>query len=314
MGRIRAATFVRPLLELPVSRPVRSRIMATEAQRELAFVKRQAAIASLPLLSTERLSRKLESKSEAETFYVLGSGSSIEDLTEAHFDQIAGQASVGINNWGVHPFIPDIYSLESVPWVGDGEDFVRAMRLLDRSDIVSRRPEILILRPKTASEIDQIIQLPSSLRNSVSFYGRITPATRHSGNLGGDMSEFFANIAPRCPSLVLDSGASVVRMVVLGILLGFRRIVLAGVDLNGSPYFWESNPTYLQGLTSSPPVNNQVLARHETASTSNRPFDVITMLSALGRYFHTQRGGQLLVTSPHSALAQFLPLETWEEH
>jgi len=311
MGRNRAATFLRPFLELPVSRPVRSKLMEKEARRELAFVEKQSAIASLPLLSKERLRYKLEDDSEAETFYVLGSGSSIEDLTEANFDHIAGQTSVGINNWGLHPFVPNIYSLESVPWVGDGGDFVRAMKLLDRSDIVSRQPEILILRPKTFAEIKQISQLPSSLQHSVSFYGRIMPATRHNENLTGDVSEFFSNIAPRFSSIVLDSGASVVRMVVLGILLGFPRIVLAGIDLNSSPYFWEANPKYLSGLTSPPPVNNQAWAQHETASSSNRPFDVITMLRALGTFFSTQRGGQMLVTSPDSALAQFFPLETW---
>lgn len=305
---------LRPLLELPFSSSVRSRIMAIEAKRELNFVLRQAAIASLPLLSIERLRQRLKTNFGARTFYVLGSGASVEDITEAQFDQIAAQASVGINNWGIHPFVPDIYSLESVPWVGDGEDFVRAMRFLDRRETVLRQPEILILRPKTASEIEHIRQLPMSLQNSVSLYGRITPATRHSRNLARDVSEFFSHTAPRFPSIVLDSGASVVRMVTLGILLGFPRIVLVGVDLNGSPYFWERNPKYLSELTGSPPVNNQRSSQHETASSSNRPFDVITMLRALGKFLSTERGGQLFIASPDSTLAQFFPLETWGEH
>ena len=268
-------------------------------------------MASVSLLSPDCLRGKLGPDSGADTFYILGSGASIEDLTREHFDHIAQNSSVGINNWGVHPFVPDIYSFESVPWVGDGQDFPRAMGLLDRGDIRARRPDILILRPKTSSEIDKISVLPDELRTSVSFYGRVTPATRESRNLAGDIAGYFAHVVPRYPSVLLDSGASVVRMTVLGILLGFRRIVLAGVDLNGSPYFWERNPDYLADLVSLPPVNNQVTSTHETASSSNRPFDVITMLRALGVFFQTEKGGQLLVTSPDSALAEFLPIETW---
>lgn len=104
-----------------------------------------------------------------------------------------------------------------------------------------------------------------------------------------------------------------VRMVVLGIILGFRRIVLAGVDLNGSPYFWEKRPEYLLSLATAPPVNNQLASTHETLSSLNRPFDVKTMLRALDSFFQAERGGQLLVTSTDSALAEFLPLETWEK-
>lgn len=311
MARDIPASSFRPLLELAASRGIRRKIMETEARRENAFTLRQAQIASVPALSLDRLGSKLGPITGAETFYILGSGASIEDLTSSHFEHIARQASVGINNWGVHPFVPDMYSFESVTWVGDGQDFPRAMGLLDRSDIRSRQPQILILRPKTTAEIENINILPELLRSSVSFYGRVTPATRKSRNLAGDVEEFFTQISPHYPSVVMDSGASVVRMVVLGILLGFRRIVLAGVDLNGSPYFWEKNPEYLSSLSGGAPVNNQVRGTHETASPANRPFDVTTMLRALDIFFQTQRGGELLVTSPHSALAEFLPLETW---
>ena len=311
MGPPSSPSFFRPILEHSASKTIRSKIMERDARRESSFTLGQAEIASVPLLSLDRVRSKLGSDSGADTLYILGSGASIGDLTSAHFDHIAKHSSVGINNWGVHPFVPDVYSFESVPWVGDGQDFPRAMGLLDRGDIRSRRPEILVLRPKTPSEIDKISVLPHELRTSVSFYGRVTPATRERRNLAGDIAGYFAHIVPRYPSVVLDSGASVVRMTVLGILLGFRRIVLAGVDLNGSPYFWERNAEYLSELAGPPPVNNQVTSTHETASSSNRPFDVITMLRALGDFFQTEKGGRLLVTSPDSALAEFLPVETW---
>lgn len=311
MARSLLTSVLRPMLEISTSQILRSRIMDKESNNEEIFTVQQAEAFLLRHFSSRDFRRKLGPKSAAKTFYVLGSGASIEDITNVQFDHIGAQASVGINNWGLHPFVPDMYSLESVPWIGDGKDFSRAMQFLDREDIRLRQPEILILRPKTASEVHQISVLPPELKASVSFYGRVTPSTREAKNLGGDIKYFFSHIAPRYPSVVMDSGASVVRMVVIGMLLGFRRIVLTGVDLNGSPYFWEKNPEYLFNLTSPPPVNNQLSFAHETTSSSNRPFDVITMLRALDNFFRTEREGQLLVTSRHSALAEFLPLETW---
>lgn len=312
MGSRTPLSRFRPLLELPASQRLRSGIMSYEAKRENLFTRRQGEIASVPLLSADRLRRSLGPDSGAETFYIMGSGASIENLTDEHFVQIASQTSVGINSWGVHPFVPDIYSFESVPWVGDGQDFARSMALLNRHDIRVRKPEVIILRPKTATEFENLKVLPDDLRDSVSFYGRVSPATRRYSNLVGDIARYFGHVVPRYPSVVLDSGASVVRMVVLGIILGFRRIVLAGVDLNGSPYFWEKRPEYLLSLATAPPVNNQLASTHETLSSINRPFGVKTMLRALDCFFQAERGGQLLVTSTDSALAEFLPVETWE--
>ena len=309
MGPPNSASFFRSILEHPASGSIRSKVMERDAIRESTFTVRQAKMASVSLLSPDCLRGKLGPDSGADTFYILGSGASIEDLTREHFDHIAQNSSVGINNWGVHPFVPDIYSFESVPWVGDGQDFPRAMALLGRSDIRSRRPEILILRPKTHSEIDKISVLPDELRTSVSFYGRVTPATRESGNLVQDLHSFFAKLSARHSALLLDSGASVVRMVSLGILLGFRKVVLAGVDLNGSQYFWEKNPSYVAEQANLTPVNNQLNMTHETNMLANRPFAAATMLRAIDTYFRNQRGGTLMVTSSHSALSSFLPVQ-----
>lgn len=306
--------FYRParkLIEVPFARPARLAIMMREAKRDESFATRQAHEASVKLLDLGELASRCRLPVRGDSFYVLGSGSTIEDLSEANFQEIARHTSVGINNWGVHPFVPDMYSLESVPWVGDGQDFVRAMQLLDRRDILSRQPDVLILRPKTSHENAMVRFVPAALRESVSFYGRVIPSTRDSRNLAGDIAQYFFRIAPEYPSVVMDSGASVVRMVTLGILLGFRRIVLCGVDLNGSPYFWERNPEYLSDLDTPAPVNNQKNTTHETNSSSNRPFGVTPMLTFLDEFLRGELGGELLVTSPESALAEYLPLETW---
>lgn len=302
----------RALGDLPFATLARRRIMRGEAAAEQKFVEGQALAASARSLGSSFLNQVVRPKPSADTFFILGSGASIEELTSQHFEEIGRQRSVGINNWPVHTFVPDFYSFESVPGVGDGQDFSRALQMLSREDIVRAKPGILVLRPKTEPEIDNLRLVPEALKDNVMFYGRITPATRKPSNLVDDIRGFFGALATSHPSVMIDSGASVVRMASLAISLGFRNIVFAGVDLTNSQYFWEKNPAYLQGLKSSPPVNNQKAASHETLSTNTRPFSVTDMVRGLSEYVTTDLGGKVSVTSKESALAEFLDVYRWE--
>ena len=307
----KATHVARKLLEGPSGSPLRRHIMAREARQERTFVRAQAARAGVKSFSLDEASPLLGPSSEIDTFFVLGSGASIEELSPENFDEIALQRSIGINNWAIHPFVPDGFSFESVPQVGDGRDLPRALQLLDRRDILEKQPSILVLRPGTREGLLNLGHTPQALAPKIRFYGRVTPATRMESNLARDIESFFRHISSRQSEIVIDSGASVVRMVTLGILLGFRRIVLAGVDLNGSPYFWEKNPTYLEGLSGPLPVNNQPSGFHETTRTGTRPFSVVTMVKALANYFCSEHDGQLLVSSKNSVLSEFLPVLSW---
>jgi len=307
----KATHVARKLLEGPSGSPLRRYIMAREARQERTFVRAQAARAGVKSFSLDEASPLLGPSSEIDTFFVLGSGASIEELSPENFDEIALQRSIGINNWAIHPFVPDGFSFESVPQVGDGRDLPRALQLLGRRDILEKQPSILVLRPGTREGLLNLRHTPQALASKIRFYGRVTPATRMEGNLARDIESFFRHVSSRQSEIVIDSGASVVRMVTLGILLGFRRIVLAGVDLNGSPYFWEKNPTYLEGLSGPLPVNNQPSGFHETTRTGSRPFSVVTMVKALADYFRSEHDGQLLVSSKNSVLSEFLPVSSW---
>lgn len=303
--------FGRHWMERPSGSPLRHAIMEIESRRETSFVARRAKDAGLEVANWNRLSSSLESKGDAETFFVLGSGASIEELSDNNFAEIAKNRSVGINNWGLHPFVPDFFCFESAPNVGDGGDLGRAVQFLDREDIVARQPPILLLRPRTQSEMAFFDLVPASLRHGIFLYGRVSPATRNLGNLRSDVSFYFRHIGCRRAGILLDSGASALRMAVLGFLMGYKNISFAGVDLTSSQYFWEKNPCYLDTITSPPPSNNQQSDSHETMSAETRPFGVLEMIRALAGYVEDVSGGRVAVTSSSSALASFLPLHPW---
>lgn len=311
MAPITLASVARKALETRFARGIRSGVMKFEAVRESRFVFTQSSRGAVRELSIPDFSSKFGPAGPIDTFYIFGSGASVEDLRQEDFDQIRSQRSVGINYWTVHKFVPDFFSFESAPQVGDGQDFSRFLQHLHRREILSRRPEIVILRPRSESELATLDKAPDGLRPFVWFYGRITPATRELRNLESDLAFFFSKVAPRFSSLVLDSGASIVRMISLGILLGFKRIVLLGVDLSDSRYFWENESKYTEGFPWPLPVSNQRFKEHETTRLENRPFAVVDMVRTLDRYFQLELGGKIFIGSESSLLSNFLPVFNW---
>jgi hypothetical protein len=107
------------------------------------------------------------------------------------------------------------------------------------------------------------------------------------------------------PSERLDQGLahyfnSVTDCVNLAFLLGYTEIILIGVDLNNKQYFWlppEEKRTYEKpGITATGPFPN--LKR-------------VVQLFSDWRKFLNQRGVQIKVVNPQSALAEVLPIHQW---
>jgi hypothetical protein len=300
-------------LESPLGAPIRQAIVKQEARAEKAFVKRKAEEAGVKVFDPESFGKQLTDKPQADTFFILGSGSSINDLTAANFQEIGRHRSVGINNWPVHSFVPDLYSFDSVPWVGDGQNFRRSLDLLHRQDIVTSSPQVLIVRLKNQSEIDHIDTLPAELRSNVHFYGRVMPPTRRVSNLSADLRTALKILRHEHSGIVLDSGASMVRMVGIALALGYTKIVLVGVDLNNTRYFWEDNRLYPEGEAINSPVNNQGELLHETTDTWIRPFSVIDMMEKLANVVSDDYGGNIFIGSSQSALSSVLPVYSWHD-
>lgn len=314
-----ASRLGRRVFETPWASGVRKAVVLREAASEAAFVKRQAEQFGQRAFDPHVFAASLEPKEEVDTLFILGSGSSIRDLTAANFDQIRSQRSVGINNWGIHSFVPDFYALESVPWVGDGKDFARAIGLLKREDIVKACPPLLVLRPRSGNDMPALASLPAAYENRVFFYGRVSPSTRATRNLSEDIGRVLRPLLDRYDGVFLDSGASIIRMVGVALSLGLTRIVLTGVDLNNTEYFWEENPDYDLQATRAGLVNNQKshsntelsAGVHETLSSSHRPFSVVSMIDSLRRALVRQFDVELLVSSERSALTGVLPTFRW---
>lgn len=306
-----AREIARSVLEGPFGGVLRGQVFRTEVAREADYVERQRKASGLRESTQNEVREELLSRVD-ETFFILGSGSSVEDLPASGFRTISQGVSVGINAWVLHDFVPTAYCFEPVP--NRETDHYNTLSILNRPEVVQSMPALLVLRPRTQVEFEQLHQTPIQLMSRILLYGRVAVTTRNQSNLARDTRRSLELLARRrLPFITLDSGASIVRMTSLAIQLGFKKIVYVGVDLNNTNYFWEVNPSYLAKREIASFASGQTGVRHETLSSGPRPFPVTEMIRGIKEGLADTDDLQLYSGSPNSELARFLPVFQWDQ-
>jgi len=252
---------------------------------------------------------------ETDTLFILGSGPSIEDITASQWQHIAQHTSIGLNSWVIHDFIPDFYGCEEVESLEYIEVQTTISAMLRREDVTAKRPGVLLLRPQSRTEGNRIIDIPSPLRGRSRIYGRTTAVTRKTTNLVSDLEKLLGSYQRgKIPSpILIDAGMSIARMVSLGVVSGFTKIVLLGVDLNSNTYFFDQNPGYFErrGIDTFNPWKHRGQA-HDTQDRTTRHFIATEFLPALASAAKNTHGVDVFLSSTHSALANDLPQYPWQ--
>lgn len=202
------------------------------AQRRL--VSRHGAMPSAAFVPSEH--RK------SDTLFALGSGGSIAAYGDERWAHIRRHDSIGFNNWYLHAFLPDFYMYE-----GGIDQYADAFtanvpridpRLWERPFLVSARPgnaRILAALPAGArsyvyANVDLRATSPAGLERAYRLIAR-------SGGLapGRALVRTYAQTA------------TVERLVQFACLAGYRRLVLCGIDLSGTAYFFNATEAVSSG-------------------------------------------------------------------
>ena len=254
---------------------------------------------------------------EASRFFILGSGDSVNDLTSQQFAVMDHQTSVGLNIWVAHNYVPNLYSFEGGSFPASDEEIHHrrflSSRLLAHS-ISEKKPAVLQLVPKAPHDGSQLVELPPDVRSRSALVGRVNlPKSRSSAGLRRDLSIILRllqlKIVP--PDVFPDSGASALRMIFYGFQQGFQEIVLVGVDLNATPYFWcadgrEREFAELRQLFPRPKSDT-----HDTLLTDNRPYSAKEFIVTLADVLRSKFGVNVWAGSPRSSLANKIGVFDW---
>lgn len=189
------------------------------------------------------LSDKIREYKKSDTLFILGSGPSINLIKEKEWQEIKKHDSIGFNFWMAHDFVPDLYLFQT------GKDDIKKMifNLLDKKrEQYSTVPLIIRGNGLVSGELDFDEQEGKLLKEFNVFY----------------LKEYF--IHPNCqidPIDILDYSKSIgvlrfdkitpfilKNKVTLGLLLplayemGYKKIVLCGMDMKDSSHFWDYPP------------------------------------------------------------------------
>lgn len=233
-------------------------LLFLEVTRQRSAVRAVADRFSLPIMSGELFS-SARLRKNSDTLFILGSGESVLQLSETHWAEVREGVSVGVGAWTIHPFVPDFLALEHInpnPEMGTANS---TETLVERSyrqalegwhlrdEVKKVNPQILLFRPPATSPRDRLAPLGDyGLKNSW-LYGRVGSSSKTLDGLRAELDRYFkwSSLSAIPDYLLFDTGATISRLISLGVRTGFKRIVLAGVDLRDSRYFWDASPGFL---------------------------------------------------------------------
>ncbi len=171
---------------------------------------------------------------EEKTVFILGSGSSIRNLSRPQFESISRNTSIAFNLWPAHHrFVPNYFFVERadpIQWASlekcAHSHHLRAVLVTELAGAGSDRKGARITSsPASLADITHwyaaspsLGRLPSSYRAAVTTLLKARSWSEH------------VVMGPK--------STSVERAIVFSASAGARQIVLCGIDLSG-PYFWE---------------------------------------------------------------------------
>ena len=307
--------MIRKLLRMPTLSPLRYQLWKRDAHRDALVAEKFAAIHGKKKLDIYR--SPLFDSSASKTLFILGSGWSVNELTDGMLRHIGAHQSVGINFWFFNSFVPTAFSFDAGKVRKEEEFLVQDVlgklgQLLWKQEIRDAKPGVLYLRPHQSNP-SYLIPGPPELTSSSWVTGRANLLAGDYKSVEADLRYLVARVGSlKLPNGALpDNGSSVVRLIFLALAQGFKDIILVGIDLDSRPHFWFAPPyleRYPEYVKLFPAPDNR---HHGTASRVSRALGNREFLAILGRVLSELGIAKLWLSSSTSQLSDDMPLYPW---
>lgn len=247
-------------------------------------------------------------KKNSDTLFILGSGESINSIKI--WDQIETHDSVGFNYFIFNNFVPNFYVFESA--YPECEDEYNAQLSLIEKKINKLKSTKVFLKISRGFEgIKKILD-----KNSINY--KLLFELNFNSN---DVEELKKKITHKKYYLIKDylllgqGVASIERLCLKAFFSGYKKIVLCGVDLNNSHYFFEKNQLLNEDLKK---ISNKIMeskkkvhkgGSHITSDIKYCKGGIVVqdVLSIYQKYIFKDKS-QIFVENENSLLKQFFPV------
>ena len=191
---------------------------------------------SVPILKEQARTQGLkliddyvDTKKKSDTIFIFGSGESVNYLTAEHWEEIKKHNTLGLNYFFVHDFVPDYFMIEMI-------------RSIDMQVFFNK-----VAYEKAYQNVDMFIQYEHAKRKDYDFSNYPfqekmwvhvpykIPALSNE-NFKKSLLYFEAKKGISLPNII-HHRSHIDCTIQFAYILGYKKIVLIGVDLNLSPYF-----------------------------------------------------------------------------
>lgn len=244
-----------------------------------------------------------------EKVFIFGSGSSIKELTIKNFDEINKYFSIGINKWIFHDFITNCYMIELTDDDNLNEKFRARILVLLRN--TSKSPIFLIYRSRLSDSIKLQKWMRGMNSKRVFFYEYLRPDI-FKKNVKSEFVKSLRFIEKNINSnvLTLGVGTTIERAISLTLSLGYRRLIILGVDLKDTKYFWTDKDINFKEIS----TDQKNVGYHKTAIRvlgSIPVQETIVILDKIAREFYDSR---ILISTNKSMLSSDLEKYNWKNN
>lgn len=253
----------------------------------------------------------LGAQRRSDTLFILGSGGSVHDLSTEDWAKIRESDSLGFNFWLVHDFVPDVYVFEPTdPAHPTDEHACLIANLQLRQQDYAAVPIILKdgERHKPTVLESFLDEVPERLRRNLRF-------TLDFEIPGNDESQFIAAVRSldrwglwRSARMPLPrKRGSIFYLLVLALRAGYRDVVLCGVDLNNTDYFYDIRRAEYEAKGRAAPRPPKLGAVHKTNDPQFGELTISKAIQALNNVVLKPAGMRVHVAFKSSGLYPALP-------
>lgn len=247
------------------------------------------------------------SRKKSDTFFILGSGPSINDLTHEDFSIIQRNDSIGFNFWLVHKFTPTFFCLQHTQY-GEGTLYklLKEKHADYKATPIIVRGSLLTTDPSFCEEM----HLKYLLKNDVFFLNEYPIHSKFSGDID-KLIEYlenlgffdFSNISKFTPKFRGTLGL----LISLAYQMGYKNIILCGIDMKDSSHFYDSDTyTEIRKKYDLPrPGASNILTMQDQKYSMNTVKDYIVTLAD---FMNKKADVKVYVASEKSVLSESIPV------
>lgn len=244
----------------------------------------------------------LKVKKTSDTIFLLGSGSSINDITNEQWEHIKKHDSWGFNYWPVHDFIPTFYSFE-IPNKKSKYHLYNFIWNYQFRKNLKREFEISFIKDVKAYDGGELDDLQKNVD--------IIPVVKDVNIPCADYNSlknalYLMNSLNLWDSIIFFKLASSIAMLInMSVTMGYKNIVLCGIDLKDNKYFFKEDKKYYKNPNlkfDRCDKKNDSDQLHITMRNDYGSLKADVIIKMLNEYLLKPRGVNLYVFNSYSAL------------